>query len=61
EHTEDLKLKATKDKTAPITLVRLILGSDSLSEKQVGIAIFKLALFSSILAIFTAFLMDVRF
>jgi len=61
EHTEDLKLKVTKDKTAPITLVRLILGRDSLSEKQVVIAIFKLVLFSSILAIFTAFLMDVRF
>ena len=57
EHTEDFKLKATNDKTAPITLVRLILASGPLSEKQVGYAIFKLAIFSGILAIITAFMM----
>ena len=57
EHTEDFKLRATKDKTAPITLVRLILASGPLSEKQVGYAIFKLAIFSGILAIITAFMM----
>jgi len=57
EHTEDFKLKATKDKTAPITLVRLILAAGPLSEKQVGYAIFKLAIFSGILAIITAFMM----
>ncbi|HXW02643.1 MAG TPA: UDP-N-acetylglucosamine-1-phosphate transferase [Nitrosarchaeum sp.] len=57
EHTEDFKLQATKDKTAPITLVRLILASGPLSEKQVGYAIFKLAIFSGILAIITAFMM----
>ncbi|QLH10320.1 glycosyltransferase 4 family protein [Nitrosarchaeum sp. AC2] len=56
EHTEDFKLKATKDKTAPITLVRLILAAGPLSEKQVGYAIFKLAIFSGILAIITAFM-----
>jgi len=57
EHTEDFKLRATKDKTAPITLVRLILAAGPLSEKQVGYAIFKLAIFSGILAIITAFMM----
>ncbi|MFQ5496692.1 MAG: glycosyltransferase 4 family protein [Nitrosopumilus sp.] len=59
EHTDDFKLKATEDKTAPITLVRLILASGSLSEKQVGFAIFKLTIFSGILAIVTAFLMGI--
>ena len=59
EHTEDFKLKATNDKTAPITLVRLILASGPLSEKQVGYAIFKLTIFSGILAIITAFMMRV--
>ena len=59
EHTDDFRLKATDDKTAPITLVRLILAGGSLSEKQVGLAIFKLAIFSGILAIVTAFLMRV--
>lgn len=59
EHTDDFRLKATDDKTAPITLVRLILAGEPLSEKQVGLAIFKLAIFSGILAIVTAFLMRV--
>ena len=59
EHTDDFKLKATDDKTAPVTLVRLILAGDPLTEKQVGFTIFKLAIFSGILAIITAFLMGV--
>ena len=59
EHTDDFRLKATDDKTAPVTLVRLILAGGPLSEKQVGQAIFKLAIFSGILAIVTAFLMRV--
>ena len=60
EHTNNFRLKATNDKTAPVTLVRLILaGGGPLSEKQVGFAIFKLAIFSGILAIITAFLMGV--
>ncbi len=59
EHTDDFKLKATDDKSAPVTLVRLILAGGPLSEKQVGFAIFKLAIFSGILAIITAFLMEV--
>lgn len=56
DHTEDFKLKATDDKTAPVTLVRLILAGGPLSEKQVGFAIFKLAVFSGILAVITAFM-----
>ncbi|HJJ23193.1 MAG TPA: UDP-N-acetylglucosamine-1-phosphate transferase [Nitrosopumilus sp.] len=59
EHTDDFRLKATDDKTAPVTLVRLILAGGPLSEKQVGFAIFKLAIFSGILAIITAFMMGV--
>ena len=57
--TSDFKLKTTDEKTAPITLVRLILAGGSLTEKQVGFAIFKLAIFSGILAIITAFMMGV--
>ena len=59
EHTDDFKLKATNDKTAPVTLVRLILAGGPLSEKQVGFAIFKLAIFSGVLAVITAFMMRV--
>ena len=60
DHTDDFKLRATNDKSAPITLVRLILAGGPLSEKQVGYTIFKLAIFSGILAIITAFLMRVN-
>jgi len=60
EHTDDFKLKATNDKTAPVTLVRLILAGGPLTEKQVGFAIFKLAIFSGILAIITTFLMGIN-
>jgi len=59
DHTDDFRLRATSDKSAPITLVRLILARGPLSEKQVGYAIFKLTIFSGILAIITAFLMGV--
>ncbi|MCS5528009.1 MAG: UDP-N-acetylglucosamine-1-phosphate transferase [Nitrosopumilus sp.] len=61
EHTDDFKLKATNDKTAPVTLVRLILSNGPLSEKQIGFIIFKLTIFSGVLAIITAFLMSVSF
>ena len=60
EHTEDFKLKATADKDAPVTLVRLIVANRPMTEKEVGFAIFKLALFSAALAIITAFMMDVH-
>jgi len=58
-HTDDFRLKANDDKTAPVTLVRLILAGGPLSEKQVGFTIFKLGIFSGILAIISAFLMGV--
>ena len=58
-HTDDFKLKATAEKDAPITLVRLILAGGPLSEKQVGFAIFKLAIFSGILAVISAFMTGV--
>lgn len=57
DHDDQFRLRATDDKTAPITLVRLILAGGPMTEKQVGYAIFKLALFSGILGIITAFMM----
>ena len=60
-HTEDWKLQTTADKLAPITLVRLILAKKPLSEKQICIEIFKLAIFSGILAIITALMIGVEF
>ena len=59
EHTEDFRLKATNEKKAPVTLVRLILAGGPLSEKQVGHAIFKLTLFSGLLAVITSMLMGI--
>jgi len=57
---EDFKLKATSYKDAPITLVRLIVATKPLTEKEVGFMIFRLALFSGILAIITTFMMGVK-
>jgi len=59
-HTEDFKLMASTDKSAPVTLVRLILANGPLTEKQVGFVIFKLALFSATLAIATSFMMGIK-
>lgn len=59
-HADDLKLKATDEKDAPITLVRLIVASKPLSERQVVFTILRLATFSGALAIVTAFLMGVN-
>lgn len=59
-HTEDFKLMASTDKSAPITLVRLILANGPLTEKQVGFVIFRLALFSAALAIITSFMMEIK-
>ena len=57
--TEDFKLKATSDKEASVTLVRLILaGGRPLTEKEIGYVIFRLTIFSGILAIITAFMME---
>ena len=60
ELTEDFKLKATNNKRARISLVRLIVAKTPLSEKEVGFVIFKLAIFSGGLAIVTAFLMGLK-
>jgi UDP-N-acetylglucosamine--dolichyl-phosphate N-acetylglucosaminephosphotransferase len=50
---EDFTLEASKDKHAPITLVRLILLDGKLSENQIVMKIFKLATFSSSIALIT--------
>ena len=57
--TDDYKLKATSDKDASVTLVRLIVAGGQLTEKEIGSVIFKLTVFSGFLAILTAFLMGV--
>ena len=59
-HTEDFRLMASDDKSAPVTLVRLILANGPMTEKQVGFVIFRLALFSAALAIITAFMMEIK-
>lgn len=48
---DDFRLMASKDKSAPATLVRLILARGPLSEQEIITRIFILATFSSILAI----------
>jgi len=57
--TEDFKLKATPHKDSPVTLVRLIVAGEPLTEKQIGFVIFRLGIFSGILAIITAFMTGV--
>lgn len=57
ELTDDFKLKATSEKKAPITLVRLIVAGGPLTEKQIVQVIFRLAIFSGILAIISAIMM----
>lgn len=59
-HTDDFRLQATTEKDAPITLVRLILAGGPLTEKQVGCVIFRLTIFSGILAIITALMMVIK-
>lgn len=55
-HFKDMKLYASDEKNAPITLVRLILvGRGPLGEKQICHEIFKLAIFSGSIGILTAF------
>ena len=59
-HTDDFKLKSTDDNHAPITLVRLLVAKNPLSEKQICNEILKLTVFSGVLAIITAFMMGVE-
>ena len=60
EHDKEFRLCATNDKTAPITLVRLILAGGPMTEKEVCHTIFKLAVFSGVLAVITAFMMGIK-
>ena len=60
-HTDDWKLQSTSENKAPITLVRLLIAKKPLTEKQIGTEIFKLAIFSGILAVITAFMMGANF
>lgn len=48
--TTDFKISATNDTAAPATLVRLIVVDRPLGEREIGYQIFKLALFTSLLA-----------
>lgn len=48
--TNDFKISATNDTAAPATLVRLIVVDRPLREREIGYQIFKLALFTSLLA-----------
>jgi len=59
EHTNDFKLKATTEKNAPITLLRLIVVGAPLTEREACNVIFKLAIFSGILAIISALMIGV--
>ena len=60
EHTADFKLKATNQNTR-VTLLRLILAiSGPLTESQACYAILRLAIFSGVLAVITAFMMGVH-
>jgi UDP-N-acetylglucosamine--dolichyl-phosphate N-acetylglucosaminephosphotransferase len=48
--TDDFKLAASNDSTAPATLVRLIVVDRPLGEREIGYQIFKLATFTALLA-----------
>ena len=48
--TDDFKLAASADSTAPATLVRLIVVDRPLGEREIGYQIFKLAIFTALLA-----------
>ncbi len=53
-HTEDMRIKATGEKDAPVTLVGLIVAGRPLTERQLCSAILRLAAFSAVLAVITA-------
>ena len=52
----DAKMTASEDPKAPITLMRMLVAGRSLSEDQIVREIFKLAVFSAVLATITAIL-----
>lgn len=51
---EDFRISASRDRAAPVTLMRLLVADGPLSEKEIAFAIFKLTAFSAILALVTA-------
>ena len=54
EFTEDMRLKATGDADAPVSLIGLIIAKGPMSERQIGNSIFRLAAFAGVLAVITA-------
>lgn len=54
--TDDFKLMASKDKRAPVTLLRLILSDGPLTEEEIIKQITKLAIFSSALAFISIYI-----
>jgi UDP-N-acetylglucosamine--dolichyl-phosphate N-acetylglucosaminephosphotransferase len=54
--TDDFKLMASKDKKAPVTLLRLILADGPLTEKDIIKQVTKLAIFSSALAFISIYI-----
>lgn len=57
---DDYRLMASREKGIRVSLVRLVLVHGPMSEKEIARNIFKLTVFSSGLAILTAFLMAVK-
>lgn len=58
--TDDMRLRATDERDAPVTLVRLIVSGGPLTEGQVVRTILGLAAMMGAMAVGTAFLMGVR-
>ncbi len=57
---EDYRLTASKEVSAPVTLVRLVLAHGPMREDEIARSVFKLAAFSAGMAMLTAVLMNVR-
>lgn len=57
--TDDYKITAEKDPRAPITLLRIIVSKSPLTDTQAAHVIFKLTVFSGVLAVISAFLTGV--
>jgi len=54
--TDDFRLMASKDRRAPVTLLRLILSDGPLTEEEIIKQITKLAIFSSVLAFISIYI-----
>lgn len=57
--TDDFKLMASKDKRAPVTLLRLILADGPLTEKEIIKQVTKLAIFCSALAFISIYIQSI--